>query len=180
MLTARPIAFLLTLLMLASAAATAGWDPREKADLEHEAADTAHQFRKRDPSLDTFFKRAAGYAVFPTVGKGGFWIGGAYGEGVVYKGGKAIGYSELKQVSLGFQFGGQAYSEIIFFRDEAALKRFTSGKLEFDAQASGVVADKGAGANADYHKGVAIFTMIKGGLMAEASVGGQTFTFHPR
>jgi len=176
----RPFTLLLTLFMLAAAPVQAGWDPREKAELEHQAQETVRLFRQRDPSLNAFFDRAAGWAVFPTVGKGGFWIGGAYGEGVVYAGGKAVGYSELKQVSVGFQFGGQAYSEIIFFRDQAALQRFQSGKLEFDAQASGVVADKGAGANADYHKGVAIFTLIKGGLMAEASVGGQTFSFHPR
>lgn len=176
-----PIRYLALLILFAFAfAAQAGWDPAEKRELRQEAARTLAAFKRKDPSLSRFFKSAAGWAVFPTVGKAGFWLGGAYGKGVVYKrGGSIAGYTTLKQVTVGFQFGGQAYSEIIFFKDRAALRRFQQEKLEFDAQASAVAADKGASLDADYHGGVAVFTMTKGGLMAEASVGGQHFTFDP-
>ncbi len=166
--------------LLALGTSQAGWDPSKQAELQREAAETIRDFKKQDPTMSRFFNSAAGWAVFPTVGKAGFWVGGAYGEGVVYQGGKVIGFSELKQVSVGFQFGGQAYSEIIFFKDKSAIQRFKEEKLEFDAQASAVIADKGAALNADYSGGVAIFTMVKGGLMAEASVGGQHFTFTPK
>lgn len=160
--------------------ANAGWDPDERARLLVEADQAIANFKRNDPSLETFFRRANGYVVFPTVGKGGFWVGGAYGEGVVYRHGEVIGYSALKQLTVGLQFGGQAYSEIIFFKDDDAIARFKSGKLELGIQASAVVATKGSAANHDFHDGVAVFTLTKGGLMAEASVGGQTFSFQPR
>ncbi len=157
----------------------AGWDPAERRELQREASQAVAAFKRKDPSLKRFFRNAYGWAVFPTVGKAGFWLGGAYGKGVVYRHGKVVGYSTLKQVTIGLQFGGQAYSEIIFFRNRAALDRFRREQLEFDAQASAVAADKGASLDADYHHGVAVFTLAKGGLMAEASVGGQQFTFDP-
>lgn len=160
--------------------AGAGWDPADQEKLLREAPQTIQAFRTKDPSLKRFFDQAAGWAVFPTVGKGGFLLGGAYGQGVVYAGGKAIGFSELKQVTIGLQLGGQSYSELVFFRDQDALDRFRSEQLEFDAQLSAVLNDRGAAANADYHSGVAVFTLPKGGLMAEASVGGQSFSFDPR
>jgi lipid-binding SYLF domain-containing protein len=171
---------LLSVLLSIVSSAPAGWDPAEHQELIQEASVTIQQFKRKDPSLKRFFNNAVGWAVYPTVGKAGFWVGGAYGKGVVYQRGQVIGFSELRQVSIGLQFGGQAYSEIIFFRDQAALDRLKREKLEFDAQASAVVADKGAALNADYHSGVAVFTLPKGGLMAEASVGGQQFTFDPR
>ncbi len=174
-----PRLFALLLLCTLALSAQAGWDPAEKHEMRQEAARTLAAFKRKDPSLSRFFKSAAGWAVFPTVGKAGFWLGGAYGKGVVYKRGGVAGYTTLKQVTVGFQFGGQAYSEIIFFKDRAALRRFRQEKLEFDAQASAVAADKGASLDVDYHHGVAVFTMTKGGLMAEASVGGQHFTFDP-
>jgi len=168
--------FLFSLFALTS---EAGWDPAERTELQQEAMRTIAAFKRKDPSLSRFFESAAGWAVFPTVGKAGFWVGGAYGKGVVYSKGRITGYTTLKQVTIGFQFGGQAYSEIVFFRDQAAMKRFRQEKLEFDAQVSAVAADKGASLDADYHHGVAVFTLAKGGLMAEASVGGQHFTFDP-
>jgi len=155
--------------------ATAGWD----AEQGKKVAATIASFKKQDPSLKTFFNKAYGYAVYPTVGKGAIGIGGAHGKGYVYKKGRLIGSSRLTQVTIGFQLGGQAYSEIVFFKDRAALNRFTNGKLKLSAQASAVAAHKGAAANADYSDGVAIFTMVKGGLMYEASVGGQQFSFTP-
>ncbi len=171
---------LLSVLLSIASTAPAGWDPADRKELVQEASATIQRFMRKDPSLKRFFNNAAAWAVYPTVGKAGFWVGGAYGKGVVYRRGQVIGFSELRQVSIGFQFGGQAYSEIIFFRDQAALDRFKRERLEFDAQASAVVADKGAALNADYHGSVAVFTLPKGGLMAEASVGGQQFTFEPR
>jgi lipid-binding SYLF domain-containing protein len=151
---------------------------------------------KKAPETAAFFQSAYGYALFPTVGKGGIGFGGAYGEGRVYRGGRYIGDTSLTQVSLGLQFGVQAYSEVIFFQDKAALDAFTSGSFEFGAQASAVALTLGASAQAGssgvgasvgeshsmakYIDGMAVFTMTKGGLMYEASIGGQGFTFSPR
>jgi lipid-binding SYLF domain-containing protein len=130
--------------------------------------------------MKVFFEKAYGYAVFPTVAKAGMGIGGAYGKGKVYEKGTLIGTSSLTQLTIGFQLGGQAYSEIIFFKDKKALDDFKSGNFELGAQASAVAVTAGASADADYDKGVAIFTQAKGGLMYEASVGGQKFSFKPK
>ena len=127
--------------------------------------------------MKVFFDKAYGYAVFPTVSKGAYVIGGAYGEGEVFKKGKLIGYSTLTQVTIGLQLGGQAYSEIIFFQDKRRLNNFKDGNFEFGAQASAVAVTAGVSADAAYNNGVAIFTIVKGGLMYEASVGGQKFRY---
>jgi len=156
---------------------TAGWNPNEDDD----AQATIAAFKKADPKLERFFAKAYGYVVYPTVGKGGIvGIGGAYGSGTVFQQGKVIGSSSLTQVTIGFQLGGQAYSEIIFFKDKAAMERFKAGNFELGAQASAVAATAGASANVDYSSGVAIFTRVKGGLMYEASVGGQVLSFEAR
>ncbi len=163
----------------------AGWNPLAKDKPEDQkvdsraAAETIAAFKNKDPGIKVFFDKAYGYVVFPTVGKGGIGIGGAYGKGEVYARGRRIGTSSLTQVTIGFQLGGQAYSEIIFFKDKATLDDFTSGNFEFSAQASAVAVTAGASADADYSNGVAIFTLAKGGLMYEASVGGQKFSFTP-
>ncbi|SHH94247.1 lipid-binding SYLF domain-containing protein [Ferrimonas marina] len=150
---------------------------------------------KQAPETHSFFDNAYGYAVFPTIGKGGIGLGGAYGSGKVYRHGKLTGNSKMAQVTFGFQLGGQAYSQIIFFQNKDAYAQFTSGDFEFGAQASAVALTVGASASAgtkgtsagaagnqlenDYHGGMAIFTVAKGGLMYEASLGGQAFTFDP-
>jgi lipid-binding SYLF domain-containing protein len=141
-----------------------------------------------------------GYAVFPTIGKGGVAVGGAYGKGRVYKKGKYIGDTTMTQVTVGLQIGAEAYSEMILFEDERALDEFTKGNFEFGANAQAIAITAAAGAQAGttgtsagasagkrdaktvggYHKGMAIFTVAKGGLMYEASVGGQKFTYTPR
>ncbi len=163
----------------------AGWNPFHKETAAKQnvgnpkVAETIAAFKNDDPKLKLFFKKAYGYVVFPSVGKGGMGIGGAYGKGEVYKRGKIFGSSSLTQLTIGFQLGGQVYSELIFFKDKKALDYFTSGKFAFDAQASAVAVTAGASVNADYNNGVAIFTRTKGGLMCEASVGGQKFTFKP-
>ena len=155
---------------------------------------------KKSPAVTPFFKDAYGYAVFPTVGKGGIVVGGAFGKGRVYRQGNLTGHVTLSKVSVGFQLGGQAFSEIIFFQDKRAYDEFTSGAFEFDASASAVAItagaqakagteggtagasagpDTGVQANTSYTKGVAVFVHTKGGLMYEVSVGGQKFDFTP-
>jgi lipid-binding SYLF domain-containing protein len=147
-----------------------------------------------------FIKSAYGYAVFPTVGKGGLGIGGAYGKGQVYRQGKVTGTSKLFKATIGLQAGGQAHSQMIFFQDKRAYDEFTSGEFEFDAAASAVAITAGAQAQAGtggaaagatagpasgsqakrgYNKGMAVFIHAKGGLMYEAAIGGQKFSFEP-
>ncbi|WP_281542249.1 lipid-binding SYLF domain-containing protein [Maribacter aestuarii] len=150
-----------------------GWNP----ELETKAREAIKMFKEKDPELENFFEEAYGYAVFPEVGKGAVGIGGAHGSGIVFQADAAIGRVTLTQVTVGFQLGGQVYSELIFFEDEKAMKRFKRGKLKFAGQVSAVAVTLGASANVAYQNGVAVFTMTKGGLMYEASVGGQKFKY---
>jgi lipid-binding SYLF domain-containing protein len=166
----RPLLSLLALLALPAAA---------RADDVKDSQETVAVFKRADPGLSRFFERSAGWAVFPTVGKGAIGIGGAHGSGVLFEGGKAVGSCSLTQVTIGFQLGGQAYSEIIFFDSERTLADFKKGSFALAAQVSAVAAVEGASANAKYQLGVAVFTIAKGGLMYEASVGGQKFSFEP-
>jgi len=136
-------------------------------------------FLKADPSMGNLFKNSHGYAIFPNVGKGGVGVGGAAGKGAVYEKGKAIGIAQMVQITVGAQAGGQAYREIIFFENKDALERFTDNKVEFSGQASAIAAKMGASANANYRSGVVVFSQEKGGLMLEASLGGQKFTYKP-
>ncbi len=160
---------------------------------------TINVFKKAVES-SAFFNNAYGYAVFPTIGKGGVGIGGAYGKGRVYAKGKYVGDTSMTQLTAGLQLGGQAYSQIIFFQDERAFKEFTNGNFEFGAEASAVAITAGAGAQAnttgssasasggqnnaravgEYHKGMATFTVAKGGLMYQATLGGQKFNYKPK
>lgn len=164
--------------------------------------DTIRVFQEAGES-GTFFDKSYGYAVFPTIGKGGVGIGGAYGKGRVYAEGNYVGDTSMTQVTVGFQLGGQAYSQIIFFEDQRAFNEFTSGNFEFGAQATAVAITAGASAAATttgtsagasggkhdattttagtgYRKGMAVFTVAKGGLMYEASIGGQKFSYTPK
>ena len=134
-------------------------------------------FIRTDSLMKNLFDHAYGYVVFPNIGKGAVGIGGAAGNGIVYEQGKMIGKSKMTQVTVGFQFGGQAYREAIFFENKETLDNFKQNKVEFSAQASAVAANIGASANAKYTGGVMVFTQEKGGLMYEASVGGQKFKF---
>lgn len=146
----------------------------------------------------SFFSNSYGYAVFPTVGKGGLGVGAAHGTGRVYEQGRYVGDTAMTQVSFGLQAGGQAYSEIIFFQDERALKEFTSGHFEFGAGVNAVAITAAAGASTGtrgsqaganvgknatnaggYYKGLAVFTVVKGGAMYEASISGQKFSYTP-
>ena len=136
-------------------------------------------FRSADRGMTKFFEGAVGYAIFPSVGKGAFIVGGAAGTGCLYEGDAITGQAKLVQVTVGVQLGGQAYAEIIFFQTPDALASFKSSSFEMSAQVSAVAAASGASANARYELGVLVFTIAKGGLMYEASVGGQKFTFKP-
>ncbi len=153
----------------------------------------------KNSKAGNFFEHAYGYAVFPTIGKVGFVIGGAYGQGRVYEKGRYTGTTEMTQASIGFQFGGQAYSQIIFLQDQRSYDEFTSGNFEFGANASAVVITAGVAAEAStkgtsatanagnkhvkaegqYYKGMAVFNIAKGGLMYEAVLSGQKFNFYP-
>ena len=161
--------------------------------------DTINIFKKAGQS-SRYFGTAYGYAVFPTIGKGGVGIGGAHGSGRVYEKGKYVGDTSMTQLTVGLQLGGQAYSQIIFFQDERSFREFTGGNFEFGAEASAIAITAGASAEAGttggsagasatknnaataggYYKGMAVFTVAKGGLMYEASIGGQKFNYKPR
>jgi lipid-binding SYLF domain-containing protein len=135
------------------------------------------EFIRTDGLMKNLFENSYGYVIFPNVGKGAIGVGGAAGNGILYESGKMVGKAKMKQVSIGFQFGGQAYREVIFFENQEAVDRFKQNKFEFAAQASAVAATAGASANVKYREGVMVFTQQKGGLMYEASIGGQKFNY---
>src|SRR5690606_13193109 len=137
------------------------------------------ELKQKDKGLEQFFKNSSGYVIFPNVGEGGFILGGASGNGVVYEDGNRIGMADLKKVDVGFQAGGQALIEVIFFETDQALERFKQGEYTISGDLSAVVVDAGASENANYSDGVVVFTLPKAGLMADASVGGQRFKFIP-
>jgi lipid-binding SYLF domain-containing protein len=153
------------------------FEPDTSDELQLDVKKAILDVQKSDPSIQKFFDGAAGYAVFPKVGKGGIGVGGAYGKGLVIVADKAIGKTSLSQVTVGFQLGGQVYQQFIFFKDETALGNFQRGNFEMGAQASAVAVTLGASADADYDKGVAVFTHISGGLMYEATISGQKFKY---
>ena len=158
--------------------------PAGESELEQQANETIATFKETDPGMKKFFDESKGYAVFPKIAKGGLIVGGAGGKGVVYERGlfgtKIIGYSTLSQGSIGLQIGGQVFSEIIFFQTDAALDSFKKGTTEFAGTASAVAVNAGASAEANYEDGVAIFTAGESGLMLQASIGGQGFSFEPK
>lgn len=144
-----------------------------------EVADTIAAFKKSDKQLVKWFDSSYGYAVFPTIGKGGVGIGAASGDGRVFEKGVLVGTVRMTQVTVGAQLGGQAYSEVIFFENKEALDRMREDRFEMTAGLSAVAAAEGASKDAKYTQGVAVFTLAKKGLMAEASVGGQKFKYTP-
>lgn len=157
---------------------------------------------KKNDVVKPFFSSAYGYAVFPNIGKAGFFIGGSYGEGQVYRGGKVTGFSYAADVSIGFQLGGQVYSQVVFFQDKRAYQEFITGNFEFSAQASAIAvtasaraqSSTGGGSSAgasthaetggaqmdtSYNKGMLVFVLGKGGLMYEAAIAGQKYGYDP-
>ncbi len=148
-------------------------------DLKAEAEQAISTFKAKDPTLQTFFDSSVGYAVFPNVTKGGLIVGGAHGDGLVFERGRVIGKATLTQASIGAQAGGTTYSELIFFQTPDALQAFKEGKFQMSADVTAVAAAEGVAKTARYQEGVAVFTLPKKGLMAQASVGGQKFRFQP-
>ena len=160
--------------------ACAGWDPNREQKEETAVQVTIASFKKADPTMKIYFDNAYGYAVFPSVGKGGYFLGGGYGKGKVFEQGDFVGHSRIVNLTVGAQIGGQSYSEIIFFKNKAALDDFKTGNYEFAAQASAVFVTQGASKDHHYNSGVAVFTMPKAGAMAEATIGGQKFSFEAK
>lgn len=165
----------ITALALSPFMVSAQFDPK----LQEKAEEAIEAFKEKNDKFEDFFEAAYGYVVFPSVGKGAIGIGGARGAGIAYEQGVPVGKARVTQLTIGFQFGGQAYSEVIFFESEADMERFKENKLEFAAQASAVAVKEGASADLAYRDGVAVFTMTKGGLMYEAAIGGQELKFKP-
>ena len=169
--------FLAAVVMVRNPVNAQGDEKDDKIIADAKAAKS--DFVKADGLMQSLFDNSYGYVIFPNVGKGAIGIGGAAGNGAVFQKGNLIGMAKMTQVSIGFQWGGQAYREVIFFETEADLNRFKENKIEFSGQASAVAVTKGAAANVKYKEGVMIFSQTKGGLMYEASVGGQKFKFRP-
>ena len=163
--------------MLFTSIVLLGQKDSKDAKLRVDSEEAKVAFIKADGFMQSLFDKSYGYVIFPNVGKGAIGVGGAAGNGILYEAGNAIGRASMKQVTVGFQWGGQAYREVIFFENKETLDRFKENKIEFSAQASAVAATKGASGNVKYANGVMIFTQAKGGLMYEASVGGQKFKY---
>ena len=170
-------AILITLSLLSTSTYAQVWKPNVDDKLELSVAQAIIKANESDPTLTMWFETAYAYAVFPKVGKGGFIVGGAHGKGLVIRGNTTMGHTSLSQVSVGAQIGGQVYAQYIMFKDETAFNHFTRGNFEMGAQVSAVAITLGASADARYDSGVAVFTLADGGLMLEASVGGQKFKY---
>jgi len=149
----------------------------KKAELTTEVNEAYTTLVQKDEGLKDIMEKAKGYVIFPSVAKGGLGIGAAAGTGQLLEKGKAVGEAKLRQVSVGFQAGGQAYIEVICFEDQTSLDNFKKGNFEFSAQVSAVAVTAGVAKNAKYEKGIMVLTLAKGGLMYEASVGGQKFKY---
>jgi len=147
--------------------------------LQEQVKEALGMLKAKDSTFEAQLKKAHGYAIFPSVGKGGFIVGGAGGEGEVYKGGELIGTAKLSQATIGAQIGGQTFIEVILFADRIALSKFRKGQFEMSAGISAVAAAEGVAQKVDYRSGMAVIILPKAGLMAEASIGGQKFRFIP-
>lgn len=172
--------FKVTLVLALSALLLSACATRPSDDsLIRESRAALDRFVDHDPGLTSWIDHAHAYVIFPDVAKGGFGVGGGFGRGIVFERGEPIGRATVSQATVGAQIGAQSYSQIIFFQDDAALRTFQRENLEFSAQATAVAATAGAAATTSYERGVAVFILVRGGLMAEASVGGQRFRYEP-
>ena len=170
---------LLLVFSLFSVTALAQEDEKDEKIIA-DSEDAKAAFIKDDSGMADFFANSYGYIILPNVGKGAWGVGAAAGNGVAFENGKHIGFARMTQLTIGFQAGGQSYSEVVFFESKEAFERFKEGKIEMSAQVSAVAAASGASANAKYNEGVLVFTRTKKGLMYEASVGGQQFKFRAK
>ena len=156
--------------------------PKEQSDrveLQSDADRTLQELKQADSSLEGVLNDANGYAVFPTIGKGGLIIGGGYGRGTLYEGGRITGYTDMTQAAIGALIGGQSFTELLVFNTPEALSNFKSGNFTFGAGANAIALDKGVASATEFKDGVAIFTRPNQGLMAEASLNGQKFRYVP-
>jgi lipid-binding SYLF domain-containing protein len=168
------------MLMIALAAcATAPKTASGRSDLEASAETTLQTMRTKDPGLGALLQSAHGYAVFPEIGKGGMIVGAAYGRGILYERGQKVGYVELNQGSIGAQLGGQTFSELIVFRSEFDVAKLKAGNFSLGANASAVALTAGASASAEFDEAIVVFTLPRGGLMAELTVSGQQLNYSP-
>jgi lipid-binding SYLF domain-containing protein len=167
------------LLAILTGCSTAPKSQSEREMLVKEADLSIQKFKAADPDLQKFFDDSAGYAVFPAITKGGWFVGGAYGKGIMYEKGKVNGYVDTKHASIGLQFGGQSFSEIVFLETPEAVENLKYGKIKLSASVSAVAARAGASKAVKYAGNVAIFTLGEGGLMVEGAVGGQKFGYRP-
>jgi len=173
-------AVLIALSLVFTSTFVQAWDPDGNDKLELSVAQAIIKANDKDPTMTKWFETAYAYAVFPKVGKGGFVVGGAYGKGLVIYGDSTVGTTSLTQGTIGLQAGGQVYAQYIMFKDKTAFDHFTRGNFELGAQVSAVAITVGASADAAYDGGVAVFTLAEGGLMFEASIGGQKFKYQPK
>ena len=171
---------MLVFIGLMSGCASMPKDGGQQALLNSDVMMAMAHFQLNNPAVRVYLSDAYGYAIFPKVLKGAFWYGGATGTGQVYEQGQLIGYTTLNQATLGFSFGGEAFRELIFFKDQESLDKFKEGSFAFSAQATAVAADTGLVAKADYQDGMAVLVETDTGLMVDASVGGQEFKYEPK
>ena len=158
-----------------------GYAKNSDKDLsEEEKAENAMEaFRANSRHIDSYLQASYGYVVFPSIGKGAMGLGGAHVKVIVSEKGRIIGTARMTQITWGLLWGGQAYSDVIFFYDEGSLNAFKENSFEFSGQVSAVAARHGASADIPYKDGVAVYTIARGGLMCEAAIGGQKFRFKP-
>jgi lipid-binding SYLF domain-containing protein len=159
--------------------ATAPTTPEDRRDLKSAASEALGELKAQDPGLGKFLSSAHGYVVFPRIGKGGYFFGGGYGRGIVYRGGAPVGYADITQATVGLQFGGQAFMELLVFESGRDLQRFTEGRLTLTGNASAVILKTGQAVATQYTDGVAVFVKPIGGAMVEAAVGGQQYSYQP-
>jgi lipid-binding SYLF domain-containing protein len=172
--------YLIMLALLLLSNKVLAFEPNTSSEMELDVKKAILEIKEKAPSIQKFFDSSVGYAIFPSVGKGGFVIGGAFGRGLVIVNEQVDGYTSLSQATIGAQVGGQKYSQFIFFKDQTALDNFKRGNFEFGAQASAVAITASASVDTSYDAGVAVFTNASGGLMAEATIGGQRFSYAPK
>ncbi len=170
---------LVGMVVLSIGCATRPQTPASRNYLSDQVQETVALFKVRDPGIQAFFDRSYGYAVLPRITKGAVIVGGAHGKGEVFAQGAKVGFCSMSQASLGFSFGGEYFREIIFFRDLADLDRFRMGDFTFSGQVTAVAVNSGAAAKSDYQDGMAVFVMPDSGLMIDASIAGQKFSYDP-
>ncbi|MBX2853323.1 MAG: hypothetical protein KTR15_16440 [Phycisphaeraceae bacterium] len=174
------LAFVLMLSVLSTGCKTAGSTPEDRANTVRLSEAAVNDFERLKPSAyETYNKASVGMAVFPSIGKGGLGVGGAYGRGAVFEDGELTGYCKVEELNYGFQLGGQAITMIMFFENEPALQRFKRGEFALDASASAVIVEADASYTADFKKGVATTTFDSTGLMYQATLGGKRFKYLP-